>query len=46
MSSVVDEGSPVAYLMENLAPFVVTTGCVTVALLGTLFAIKNESKKR
>jgi len=41
-----DEGSPLSFLMDNLVPVIVTTGCVTVALLGTLMAVKKESKKR
>jgi hypothetical protein len=32
--------------MDNLIPILVTTGCITVALFGTLIAIRKESKKR
>lgn len=42
-TAMVDEGS---FLTDNLVPLMVTTGCVTAGLLGTLFAVKNESKKR
>lgn len=41
-----DEGSPMSFLMDNLVPVMVTAGCVTAGLAGTLFAVKSESKKR
>jgi hypothetical protein len=34
------------FIMDNLIPVLVTTGCITVALFGTLIAIRKETKKR
>lgn len=47
-TTMVDEGSPESSssLTDRLVPLMVTMGCVTMGLLGTLFAVKNESKKR
>ena len=43
---VMDEDSPMSFLAENLVAVVVTTGCVTLGLLGALLAVKSESKSR
>ena len=45
-STMVDEGAAASFLTENLVPVMVTTGCITMGLLGALFAIKKESKRR
>jgi hypothetical protein len=34
------------FLMDNLIPVLVTTGCITVALFSTLIVIRKESNKR
>ena len=41
-----DGSSPASFLSDNLLPMIVTTGCVTVGLMGALFAVKKESKRR
>jgi len=46
IDSAMEEGAAVSFLMDNLVPVMVTTGCITVGLLGALIAIKKESKRR
>lgn len=42
-----DQESPsLSFLMDNIVPVLVTTGCLTVGLMGALFSIKSQSKKR
>lgn len=41
-----DDGSPASFLADNLVPLMVTTGCLTVGLLGALLQFKKESKRR
>mmetsp|Transcript_14447 Transcript_14447/g.40207 ORF Transcript_14447/g.40207 Transcript_14447/m.40207 type:complete len:731 (+) Transcript_14447:436-2628(+) len=42
---VVDQESS-SFLADNIVPFMVTTGCLTIGLLGTLLAVRTESKNR
>mmetsp|Transcript_16118 Transcript_16118/g.34957 ORF Transcript_16118/g.34957 Transcript_16118/m.34957 type:complete len:721 (+) Transcript_16118:152-2314(+) len=45
-TTIVDEESPMSFWTDNIVPVVVTTGCVTLGLLGTLLAVKSQSKNR